>query len=61
MLAFRDLETATFSGNGTPSRSRHLKRFALDLRQVLFEIAAQHSDFGRFLKACVIQVFQKAR
>jgi len=25
----------------------------------LFEIATQHSDFGRFLKTCVIQVFQK--
>jgi len=36
-----------------------LERFALDLRQVLCEIVAQHSDFGRFLKACVLQVFQK--
>jgi len=26
----------------------------------LFEIAAQHFDFGRFLKTRVIQVFQKA-
>jgi len=37
-----------------------LKRFALDLRQVLFEISAQNSDFERFLETCVIQVFKKA-